>query len=342
MLFSIVVPVYNVEKYLEECLKSIIPQAMDIDDGCEIILVDDGSTDGSGKICDNYKVIYPELIQVYHRSNHGLLLTRRFGYQHTSGEYIINCDSDDMLENTALETLKQYIDEYDHPDIIFFNHYNLNGKNKTVEFANIFTNEQSCRVEKQRVLKQYLSGYSIISVCGGICTRQCIDVERDFSKFKGLNNGEDSLQRIEQLGRANTFVYVNKPLYDYRMGSGMTCKFDPLYYQSFKVVFLELKNEKELWNFPGKEKYFAIKVLSTAGRAVTQSRYNQWSNKKDQIKYLASIRNDRIFRENIGYLNAVKNNLQKNYRILLRLLDFKWYRLVIFMLDLKNQSERKQ
>lgn len=337
MLFSIVVPVYNVEKYLEECLKSIIPQAMDIDDGCEIILVDDGSTDGSGKICDNYKVIYPELIQVYHRSNHGLLLTRRFGYQHTSGEYIINCDSDDMLENTALETLKQYIDEYDHPDIIFFNHYNLNGKNKTVEFANIFTNEQSCRVEKQRVLKQYLSGYSIISVCGGICTRQCIDVERDFSKFKGLNNGEDSLQRIEQLGRANTFVYVNKPLYDYRMGSGMTRKFDPTYYQSFKIVFAELEKQKKHWIFYERDIYFAIKILSTAGRAITQSRYKNWNNKNDQIQYLKYIRDDEYFESNIQYLYRAKKFLQRDHYILLRLLKNSQYSLIVALLNVKNK-----
>ena len=115
--FSLILSVYNIKEFLERCVKSILDQQFK---NFEVIFVDDGSTDGSGKICDNYKVIYPELIQVYHRSNHGLLLTRRFGYQHTSGEYIINCDSDDMLENTALETLKQYIDEYDHPDIIFF------------------------------------------------------------------------------------------------------------------------------------------------------------------------------------------------------------------------------
>ena len=337
MLFSIVVPVYNVEKYLEECLESIIPQAMNITDGCEIILVDDGSTDSSSKICDDYKEKYPELIQVYHRSNHGLLLTRRFGYQHTSGQYIVNCDSDDMLENAALETLKQYINVYKHPDIIFFNHYNLNRKNKTVEFANIFTNEESCRVEKQRVLKEYLSGYSIISVCVGICTRQCIDIERDYSKFKGLNNGEDSLQKIEQLERANTFVYVNKPLYDYRMGSGMTGKFDPTYYQSFKAVFTELLKQKNSWIFPERDFYFAIKVLSTVGRAITQSRYKHWEKPKEHAKYLLSIRNDEYYENYIGHLNEVKGYLQRDHYILLKLMHLGLIRPIIWMLNIKNR-----
>ena len=97
MLFSIVVPVYNVEKYLEECLDSIMSQAMEIEEGCEVILVDDGSTDSSGEICDRYCKIYQGIIRVFHNTNHGLLYTRRFGYKQTCGEYIVNCDSDDCL-----------------------------------------------------------------------------------------------------------------------------------------------------------------------------------------------------------------------------------------------------
>jgi glycosyltransferase involved in cell wall biosynthesis len=337
MLFSIVIPVYNVEKYFEECLRSIIPQALDITEGCEIILVDDGSTDSSGIICDDYKTKYPGLIQVYHRSNHGLLLTRRFGYQHTSGQYIINCDSDDMLEKNALETLKQSIIEYDYPDIIIFNYFNLKGQNKIEEFADIFTNEQSCRVEKEKIFKEYLSGYSINSVCGGLCSRKCIDIERDYSKFKGLNNGEDSLQKIEQFDRANTFVYVNKPLYDYRIGSGMTGKFDPTYYQSFKVVFAELKKQKNLWTFPERDLYFAIKVLSTSGRAITQSRYKSWNKKSEHVQYLKSIRNDEYFESAVSHLAQVKTFLQKDHVILLSLLKRRQYSIIVTLLSLKNK-----
>ena len=111
LLFSIIIPVFNVEKYLEECLLSIIGQTDEISEGCEIILINDGSTDDSAKICDEYERKYPELIKVFHRSNHGLLLTRRFGYQHAVGRYIINCDSDDSLEPIALEVLKDAIVE---------------------------------------------------------------------------------------------------------------------------------------------------------------------------------------------------------------------------------------
>ena len=112
MLFSIVVPVYNVEKYLQECLDSIIKQILQMSEACEIILVDDGSTDSSGKICDRYKTMYPDIIRVFHNSNHGLLMTRRFGYKKAKGEYIVNCDSDDLLELDFFKTLVKTIREY--------------------------------------------------------------------------------------------------------------------------------------------------------------------------------------------------------------------------------------
>ena len=97
MLFSIVVPVYNVEKYLDECLKSIITQITGSEFKAEVILVDDGSTDSSGAICDAYAEKYSESVKVFHKKNEGLLQTRRYGLEKAKGEYIINCDSDDCL-----------------------------------------------------------------------------------------------------------------------------------------------------------------------------------------------------------------------------------------------------
>lgn len=108
MLFSIVVPVYNVEKYIEDCLESIIYQ-IDNEKNYEIILVDDGSTDRSGLICDEYQRRHPNFIMVYHNTNHGLLWTRRFGFKQAKGDYVINCDSDDLLEDEALVKLKKIV-----------------------------------------------------------------------------------------------------------------------------------------------------------------------------------------------------------------------------------------
>lgn len=108
LLISIVVPIYNVEKYLEKCLKSIIGQTYK---NFELILVDDGSTDCSGKIADEYAT-RDNRICVFHKENAGLAATRNFGINKSNGEYICFIDSDDWIENTYLEELMGLANNY--------------------------------------------------------------------------------------------------------------------------------------------------------------------------------------------------------------------------------------
>lgn len=100
-LISIVVPVYNVEKYLVRCLDSIINQSIR---EIEIILVDDGSTDISGDICDKY-ALQDERIKVIHKENGGLVSARQAGIKVASGQYIGFVDSDDWIESNMFQSL---------------------------------------------------------------------------------------------------------------------------------------------------------------------------------------------------------------------------------------------
>lgn len=336
MLFSIVIPVYNVETYLDECLHSILSQATEFKGECEVLLIDDGSTDRSGKICDEYLEKYPGIIRVFHNTNHGLLWTRRFGFKQVQGDYVINCDSDDLLENEALERLNSVVKKYKYPDIVIYNHNSYDGKNKTIAFKDIFTTGQDCVVEKEAVLKEYLSRHSIVSVCGKMVKRTCIDVNRDYADFGRISTGEDTLQSIEFFSNAKTFVYLNQVIYDYRCGSGMTGKFDENYYFTFKRIFEEIEKQKNNWNLVDFDKLFAVKVLQTAGRAITQSRYKKWESMRNQMEYLKQIREDEMFQKNISYLSAVKEKLQKDHVILLKLLQTGMYVMICVMLDVKN------
>lgn len=92
-LVSVIIPVYNVEKYLRCCVDSVIGQTYR---NLEIILIDDGSTDHSGEICDQYSK-GDERITVYHKENEGLGLSRNFGIRHSHGDYLIFVDSDDYI-----------------------------------------------------------------------------------------------------------------------------------------------------------------------------------------------------------------------------------------------------
>lgn len=105
---SIVVPVYNVEKYLEKCLESIINQTYH---NIEIILVDDGSTDKSGELCDSYRV-KDQRINVIHKKNGGLASARNVGMHTLTGDYIMFIDSDDWVDATICEDLLYAIRYY--------------------------------------------------------------------------------------------------------------------------------------------------------------------------------------------------------------------------------------
>ena len=114
-LISVIIPVYNVEEYLRECVDSVLNQTYK---DSEIILVDDGSTDSSGEICDEY-VEKDERISVIHQKNGGLSDARNTGLANANGKYIYFLDSDDYIAPNALETLYR-VAEKESSEIVFF------------------------------------------------------------------------------------------------------------------------------------------------------------------------------------------------------------------------------
>lgn len=113
MKLSIIVPVYNVEKYVRQCIESIISQTFN---DYELIIVDDGSTDSSGEICDTYNGV--KKIRVFHKENGGLSSARNYGIKMSTGQYLMFVDGDDYLfENTALSRVMEAIDS-EHCDVV--------------------------------------------------------------------------------------------------------------------------------------------------------------------------------------------------------------------------------
>ena len=120
---SIIVPIYKVESYLRKCVDSLLNQDLPKED-YEIILVDDGSPDGCGVICDEYASKYGN-IRVIHRENGGLSAARNSGIEAAQGKYIQFVDSDDYLEPNVLKALTGKMEE-DNLDILRFNYQNVN------------------------------------------------------------------------------------------------------------------------------------------------------------------------------------------------------------------------
>ena len=127
MLLSIIIPVYNVEPYLKECLDSLFSQDLA---GCEVIAVNDGSTDGSRVILEEFKVNNPGLLTVFDKVNGGQSSARNLGVEHAKGEWLYFMDSDDYLKPHAISLLKQAIEVSENTDVIYFLDCIITDKNK--------------------------------------------------------------------------------------------------------------------------------------------------------------------------------------------------------------------
>ena len=128
--WSIVVPIYKVEPYLPKCVESLLAQDLPKGD-YEIILVDDGSPDRCGEICDAYAARYVN-VKVVHRKNGGLSAARNTGIEVAQGEYVQFVDSDDYLEPNVLKALVEKMDS-DKLDILRFNYQNVNERYEVFE-----------------------------------------------------------------------------------------------------------------------------------------------------------------------------------------------------------------
>lgn len=128
MKYSFIVPIYNVESYLEQCVDSLLKQTYE---DYEIVLIDDGATDSSGQMADSYAEKYPDIVRVEHQKNAGLGGARNTGIDLARGQYLIMIDSDDYVSEKMLETVEKYLKKYDN-DILIFNYVRVeeNGEKK--------------------------------------------------------------------------------------------------------------------------------------------------------------------------------------------------------------------
>ena len=159
---SVIVPVYNVEKYIVECVESIRNQTYE---NLEIILVDDGSPDRCPEICDNYAAI-DKRIKVIHKINGGLSSARNVGIKQASGEYITFVDSDDILHNFMIECMMSIIRIKNADMAVCLMTRDLRKSSMIIDTSKIkieiFSGKEACE-------KMYESSFaSLITACGKI------------------------------------------------------------------------------------------------------------------------------------------------------------------------------
>ncbi|HSV87901.1 MAG TPA: glycosyltransferase [Bacteroidales bacterium] len=216
---SIIVPVYNVEAYLHQCIESLIGQTYK---NIEIILVNDGSTDSSGEICDSFAKQDQRII-VIHKKNEGVGLARNIGISNASGDYVSFVDADDwvvpcLYENCITSTPPRQF------DIIQYGYYKINKDNvRTGQNAPpsiVIDNLQLNR----GLLVQILKSGAGLAVWDKIINRNLI-VENNVW-FDNKKRGQDFTFVITLFGYAKSLASIAKPLYNYRVLYGSKNKFD--------------------------------------------------------------------------------------------------------------------
>lgn len=210
--FSIMSPVYNVEKYLDECVESVLNQTYK---NYELILIDDGSTDGSGKKCDEYAAKYSQ-IKVFHKPNGGLMSARRYALERIDGDWCIFLDSDDLLEVDSLEKIYNYIVTYNSDCII----YRMSRFFEDKIISNAPLEEKSpFLISAKRELYSKTLFSSLYNAMWRKAVKRSVFAGWDYSPFFHISMGEDLLQSLEIYKNANDFLFVNDSLYRYRLNS---------------------------------------------------------------------------------------------------------------------------
>lgn len=203
-LFSIIVPVYNTEKYIEKCLKSI-EKAMDVD--CEVIIVNDGATDNSEQIIIDYMNNLPEKYKnnfVYiKKENKGLADTKNVGIKNARGKYISVVDSDDYISEDFYSVARKYIEEC---DIIVYDLYIVYEKDKTLNYVG-----RAYRDDKKDNIISLLNGAMSGSSCNKIIKKELYN-NHEFPVGKEY---EDTAVTPFILTEANKIKYIPYAMYYY-------------------------------------------------------------------------------------------------------------------------------
>lgn len=243
-LFSIIVPVYNKEDYLYECVESVLNQTCS---DFELILVDDGSTDSSPDICDKY-AISDSRIKVVHKENGGLVSARKAGARLASGQYILNIDSDDCIVEHALDTLKGVIDKY-QPDIVGFKFSRFNDAG-IIDFGGysisdgLYDSKEMTNAKKTFLYNPKKPFFSF-GIGPNLCLKAIknnIYVKWQLATSDEIIMGEDLSVFAPCLMEANNIYLIDEALYSYRIyGDSITSTYRENEFDNLSILVNYLK-----------------------------------------------------------------------------------------------------
>lgn len=280
-LISVIIPVYNTKDCLTKCFDSIRNQSYT---NIEVLVIDDGCTDGSSEICDKY-ALEDKRFKIFHKVNEGVSVARNFALDNVKGEWITFCDSDDWLHPDTLKICSEY---FSNNDFIRFSGYQV-FPTKTINSK--FTAIKS----KDQYLRLLLSRSTGLGVCGGIyCTKLFKDPLIRFNSK--LYMGEDWQVQTRLLLKSENPIALNYKLYYYNRTSETSCVNSISYqkwincFEAFEIIKKTIKTLHNQ-NFECEFNTTKIKIFIEAIKsiAISEKRYDNYCSCFNELKELSII-----------------------------------------------------
>ena len=203
---SVIIPVYNVEKYLPHCLESVLIQA---DNNIEVIAINDGSIDKSPEILDQYATQYPSL-KIINQPNQGVSAARQKGITVAHGKYILFLDADDFLEASSLSILYKKAIEAD-ADMVLMDYYTYNPDDQKKTYIQQISIHQYSQAS---LLKQMFCAERAWAVWSYIAKKELHETIK-YNLVSDLSIGEDAVYTTQIVLAAHKITSINKPLINY-------------------------------------------------------------------------------------------------------------------------------
>lgn len=299
---SVVVPVYNVEEYLERCIESIRNQTLE---DIEIILVDDGSPDNCPKICDEFAE-KDSRIKVVHKKNAGVAAARNSGLEIATGEYIAFVDSDDYIDKNMYQRMMEKVQEYDC-DLVMCDCVKEYGDHQEIYTHNIRGNFYNLSQLREEYYPQLLISYDM-EYPATISNVVCLFKHNTFRRGKvcymeGIRFSEDWLLGAQMMLYTNSFCYMKgEAYYHYRMNEqSATHTFVPdkwndycRMYEQMSKIFLKVEDydfEEQL------NRVLLFLVYNAVGDYMRAENMDSKQRKRDISEILASTLVRKMFKK---------------------------------------------
>lgn len=243
------IPVYNASKFLRECLDSVLVQEVD---DYEVILINDGSTDDSLSICNEYASKDSRFI-VIDKKNEGPFIARSHGIKASRGKYLFFLDSDDFWDKDMLKIVDNALEKFNYPDIIVFNYNSIaeNG-NFLHKVRNDFPYDKSnLRANYPNDIFKILVGSdSLNSLWSKVIKRDVVDISKDSNFGSEITLGDDLIRTAPAIIKSQNIVFIDEYLYNYRKNtSSIVHNFNFKHFNSINIVYdyvlSELEREKD-------------------------------------------------------------------------------------------------